>query len=109
LLPFALPILSLSRSLFVSLTSALLNALRASVEIQLDLATHKVVAERISNLIMSDNDAKTTDLPAIAASVTDPPAIAASVTGPPAIAHFAVKAPGFYRKSPETWFRQFES
>ena len=46
---------------------------------------------------------------AAAATATTAPTATASVSTPTPIAHFSVKAPAFYRKSPETWFRQLES
>ena len=66
-------------------------------EIELLLATYKVVAELRTSKMTDD------------AGTADDSVVATPGAPPSAIAHFSVKAPAFYRKSPETWFRQLES
>lgn len=56
---------------------------------------------------MSVHDPSTETATATATTVATAASAAPAMT--PSIAHFSVKAPAFYRKSPETWFRQLDS
>lgn len=58
---------------------------------------------------MSNENAADLAASATTAITTAVPAIVTPTTSVSGIAHFSVKAPAFYRKSPETWFRQLES